>query len=104
MIRINETWLVNALDCCWAIYEDKHRTTKRDGKIVDVYKPIAYYGTLEKALEALISLERLRDAQTLDCDLRTALDHLRTGENRLVEQIIAAFPDKEVIIREKVAI
>lgn len=100
MIRINETWLIGTSECAYIVYEDKHRTTKRDGKVVDVYKPIAYYGTLEKALQAVISHERLREAQTLDCDLRTALDHIRTGENRLIEQIIAAFPGKEVIIRE----
>ena len=97
MIRINETWLINSDDHCWTIYKDKHVSyADKRGRMKPHYVATAYYGTLNKALNAILELNRREVAQTLDCDLKTALETLTKADKGILRAIEAAFPDKKI--------
>lgn len=102
MIRINYDYVIGNDSYCWTLYEDKHTTTKRrrNQEPEPYYKPIGYYGTLNKALGALLDYNRRKVGQTLDCDLKTALETLRESDGNILECIKSALPDMEVIARE----
>lgn len=98
MIRINDDFLIApGYGYSWTVYRDRHRTTTRkNGGTSDVYEPVAYCGTLSKALTWLVNAARVTAIEEGDYDLKDALSVLTRADHTMLETIRSAFPDKEI--------
>lgn len=102
MIRINDDFLIApGYGYSWTVYRDRHRTTTRkNGGTSDVYEPVAYCGTLSKALTWLVNAARLAAIEEGDYNLKDALSAFVRADHTILEAIRSAFPDMEVVVHE----
>ena len=100
MIRINDDFLIApGYGYSWTVYRDRHRTTTRkNGGTSDVYEPVAYCGTLSKALTWLVNAARVTAIEEGDYNLKDALSAFVRTYHTMLEAIKSALPDMEVII------
>jgi hypothetical protein len=51
MVRINENYIIDVDEKCYAVKFDKHKTDKKGNAVYDV---CGYYGSLESAIKGVI--------------------------------------------------
>ena len=98
MIRINENILITNDALCFTLHRDLHRTKKSHGATIQATKILGYYGTLEKALNAIFEHEERRILENYEGDLKGGLELLRASYEELAEAIRMAVPTARVVI------
>lgn len=70
----------------------------KKGETQQEYKILGYYGTLEKALNAIFEHEERRILENYEGDLKGGLELLRASYEKLAEAIREAVPTARVVI------
>lgn len=100
MIRIDEHYVIDADQYCYTLFYDTGKVkVDKDGKSRKVRDALGYYGTLDKAVQALFDLKLKEITSEGEKSLSDALTEVRGAFCELRKVIEDAIPNVEVIIR-----